>query len=73
MWCKFLITWYVAGAGISIIENTKESGIVMELEMNWDANPSIILAVKTRLGVALPIQVRYFTAMPWSFNINATI
>jgi len=44
--------------GISIIENTKESGIVMELEMNWDANPSIILAVKTRLGVVLPIQVK---------------
>ncbi|RLM65078.1 synaptotagmin-5-like [Panicum miliaceum] len=44
--------------GISIIENTQESGIVMELEMNWDANPSIILDVKTRLGVALPIQVK---------------
>ncbi|CAN6250380.1 unnamed protein product [Urochloa humidicola] len=44
--------------GISIIENTKESGIVMELEMNWDANPSIILDVKTRLGVGLPIQVK---------------
>ncbi|TKW06921.1 hypothetical protein SEVIR_7G272700v4 [Setaria viridis] len=44
--------------GISIIENNKESGIVMELEMNWDANPNIILDVKTRLGVALPIQVK---------------
>ncbi|RLM74308.1 synaptotagmin-5-like [Panicum miliaceum] len=44
--------------GVSIIENTQESGIVMELEMNWDANPSIILDVKTRLGVALPIQVK---------------
>jgi len=44
--------------GISIIENTQESGIVMELEMNWDANASIILDVKTRLGVALPIQVK---------------
>ncbi|GJN26242.1 hypothetical protein PR202_gb14160 [Eleusine coracana subsp. coracana] len=43
--------------GISIIENN-ESGIVMELEMNWDANGSIILDVKTRLGVALPIQVK---------------
>ncbi|EMS45674.1 Extended synaptotagmin-3 [Triticum urartu] len=42
--------------GISIIESNEE-GIVMELEMNWDANPSIILDVKTRLGVALPIQV----------------
>ena len=47
------------GAGVSIIEND-ESGIVMELEMNWDANPSIILDVKTRLGVSLPIQVIYF-------------
>jgi len=27
--------------------------------MNWDANASIILDVKTRLGVALPIQVTY--------------
>ncbi|KAL6844059.1 hypothetical protein ACP4OV_025732 [Aristida adscensionis] len=44
--------------GVSIIENSKESGIVMELEMNWDANPSIILDIKTRLGVALPIQVK---------------
>jgi len=44
--------------GISIIENTQESGIVMELEMNWDANASIILDVKTRFGVALPIQVK---------------
>ncbi|KAG2569251.1 hypothetical protein PVAP13_7NG377300 [Panicum virgatum] len=44
--------------GISIIENTQESGIVMELEMNWDANASIILDVKTLLGVALPIQVK---------------
>uniref|UniRef100_A0A0E0DJ34 C2 domain-containing protein n=1 Tax=Oryza meridionalis TaxID=40149 RepID=A0A0E0DJ34_9ORYZ len=43
--------------GVSIIEND-ESGIVMELEMNWDANPSIILDVKTRLGVSLPIQVK---------------
>lgn len=43
--------------GISIIESNEE-GIIMELEMNWDANPSIILDVKTRLGVALPIQVK---------------
>uniref|UniRef100_A0A0E0KVX6 Uncharacterized protein n=1 Tax=Oryza punctata TaxID=4537 RepID=A0A0E0KVX6_ORYPU len=43
--------------GVSIIEND-ESGIIMELEMNWDANPSIILDVKTRLGVSLPIQVK---------------
>ena len=35
----------------------------MELEMNWDANPSIILDVKTRLGVGLPIQVIYFMSL----------
>jgi hypothetical protein len=33
--------------------------------MNWDANPSIILDVKTILGVALPIQVTYFVVMPF--------
>ncbi|KAG2569252.1 hypothetical protein PVAP13_7NG377300 [Panicum virgatum] len=49
--------------GISIIENTQESGIVMELEMNWDANASIILDVKTLLGVALPIQDIGFTGI----------
>ncbi|KAE7997685.1 hypothetical protein FH972_002295 [Carpinus fangiana] len=30
----------------------------MELEMNWDGNPSIVLDIKTRLGVALPVQVK---------------
>ncbi|KAJ4801932.1 Calcium-dependent lipid-binding (CaLB domain) family protein [Rhynchospora pubera] len=43
--------------GISILEEN-ESGIIMELEMNWDANSSIILDIKTYLGVALPIQVK---------------
>lgn len=42
--------------GISIIEDGS-GGITMELEMNWDGNPSIILDVCTRLGVALPVQV----------------
>jgi hypothetical protein len=70
LWCTFaVICWmltckfsYPSRAGISIIESNEE-GIVMELEMNWDANPSIILDVKTRLGVALPIQVIYFMSM----------
>lgn len=42
--------------GISIIEDSGD-GVTMEIEMNWDGNPSIILAIKTRLGVALPVQV----------------
>lgn len=29
----------------------------MELELQWDGNPSIILDIRTRLGVSLPIQV----------------
>lgn len=43
--------------GISIIEDDSE-GLTMELEMNWDGNPSIILDIKTRLGVSLPVQVK---------------
>ncbi|ESR66345.1 Synaptotagmin-5 [Citrus sinensis] len=43
--------------GVSIIEDGG-SGVTMELEMQWDANSSIILAIKTRLGVALPVQVK---------------
>ncbi|XP_031250532.1 synaptotagmin-5 [Pistacia vera] len=43
--------------GVSIIEDGN-SGVTMELEMQWDANSSIILAVKTKVGVALPVQVK---------------
>ena len=43
--------------GVSIIED-EGSGITMELEMNWDGNPSIILGIKTRFGVSLPVQVK---------------
>ncbi|KAL0427196.1 UNVERIFIED_CONTAM: Synaptotagmin-5 [Sesamum latifolium] len=43
--------------GVSIIEDGNE-GITMELEMQWDGNPSIILDIKTYLGVSLPVQVK---------------
>ncbi|CAA3000685.1 synaptotagmin-5-like [Olea europaea subsp. europaea] len=43
--------------GVSIIEDGTQ-GITMELEMQWDGNPSIILDIKTYLGVALPVQVK---------------
>ncbi|XP_011020212.1 PREDICTED: synaptotagmin-5-like [Populus euphratica] len=43
--------------GVSIIEDGG-SGITMELEMNWDGNPSIVLDIKTRFGVSLPVQVK---------------
>lgn len=31
----------------------------MELEIQWDGNPSIILDIKTRVGVVLPVQVTF--------------
>ncbi|XP_010241602.1 PREDICTED: synaptotagmin-5-like [Nelumbo nucifera] len=43
--------------GVSIIEDGSD-GITMELELQWDGNPSIILDIKTLLGVALPVQVK---------------
>ncbi|XP_076954964.1 synaptotagmin-5-like [Bidens hawaiensis] len=43
--------------GVSVIEDESD-GITLELELNWDGNPSIILDVKTRLGVGLPVQVK---------------
>ena len=56
--------------GVSIIEGG-ESGITMELEMNWDGNPSIVLDIKTRLGVSLPVQVRFqiFSAISWKKKV----
>lgn len=38
----------------------------MELEMNWDGNPSIVLDIKTRLGVGLPVQVLLKSLFAWS-------
>lgn len=49
----------LVASGVSIIEDGSE-GITMELEMQWDGNPSIILDIKTYLGVALPVQVSCF-------------
>ncbi|KAK9279953.1 hypothetical protein L1049_013637 [Liquidambar formosana] len=45
--------------GVSIIEDEcDDGGITMELEIQWDGNPSIILDIKTRVGVGLPVQVK---------------
>ncbi|XP_026663821.2 synaptotagmin-5-like [Phoenix dactylifera] len=43
--------------GVSIIEDDK-SAITMELEMQWDGNPNIVLDIQTKFGVAFPIQVK---------------
>ncbi|XP_019414460.1 PREDICTED: synaptotagmin-4-like [Lupinus angustifolius] len=45
--------------GISIVEEDSGSnGVTMELEMQWDGNPNIVLDIKTRVGVVLPVQVK---------------
>ncbi|KAI3454221.1 hypothetical protein Pfo_010884 [Paulownia fortunei] len=43
--------------GVSIIDGESDE-IIMELELQWDGNPSIVLDIKTRVGVTLPIQVK---------------
>ncbi|KAL0311755.1 UNVERIFIED_CONTAM: Synaptotagmin-4 [Sesamum radiatum] len=43
--------------GITVLESEPKE-LVMEMEMQWDGNPNIVLDIKTRVGVALPIQVK---------------
>ncbi|GFP83317.1 synaptotagmin-5 [Phtheirospermum japonicum] len=43
--------------GVTIIEGEPDE-IVMELDLQWDGNPKIVLDIKTRVGVTLPIQVK---------------
>lgn len=47
--------------------------------MQWDGNPSIILAIKTLLGVSLPVQVIYklspsrFYSLEALFNVQKLV
>uniref|UniRef100_A0A251RZ54 Putative C2 domain, Synaptotagmin-like mitochondrial-lipid-binding domain protein n=3 Tax=Helianthus annuus TaxID=4232 RepID=A0A251RZ54_HELAN len=43
--------------GISVDEGDPGE-ITMELEMQWDGNPNVVLDIVTKVGVALPIQVK---------------
>ncbi|XAR69393.1 hypothetical protein NMG60_11000946 [Bertholletia excelsa] len=43
--------------GVSIVEDDA-MGVTMELEMQWDGNPKIVIDVKTKVGVVLPIEVK---------------
>ncbi|KAL0553334.1 hypothetical protein IC582_007226 [Cucumis melo] len=45
--------------GIAVLEDEPDTnGITLELEMQWDGNPNIVLDIKTKLGVSLPVQVK---------------
>ena len=49
--------------GVSIVEGD-ENGMTMELDMNWDGNPNIVLGIKTLVGVSLPVQVQDMYLIP---------
>ncbi|CAI9291922.1 unnamed protein product [Lactuca saligna] len=40
------------------VEEGELGEITMEMEVQWDGNPNVILDIVTRVGVALPIQVK---------------
>ncbi|CAJ1937835.1 unnamed protein product [Sphenostylis stenocarpa] len=39
-------------------EHSGPDGVTMDLEMQWDGNPNIVLDIKTRVGVRLPVHVK---------------
>lgn len=43
-------------SGVSIMDSDS-SGITMELDLQWDGNPNIVLDIETTLGISLPVQV----------------
>jgi len=44
--------------GVTILEeDSGPDGVTMDIEMQWDGNPNIVLDIKTRVGVVLPVQV----------------
>lgn len=58
-WCSYSVyesTNCWCHVGISV-EESDPGEITMELEMQWDGNPNVILDIVTKVGVALPIQV----------------
>ncbi|KAL5985684.1 hypothetical protein ACLOJK_027670 [Asimina triloba] len=55
-WTMLMNSMFYA-LGVSLVEDGSE-GITLEMEMQWDGNPSIVLDIGTRVGVAVPIQVK---------------
>ncbi|KAK1608511.1 hypothetical protein QYE76_032184 [Lolium multiflorum] len=43
--------------GVQLLDSDSTS-IIMELEMQWDGNPNIVLDIQTTLGISLPVQVK---------------
>ncbi|KAG8375811.1 hypothetical protein BUALT_Bualt10G0139200 [Buddleja alternifolia] len=43
--------------GIATLDS-EPNEVVMEVELQWDGDPNIILDIKTKVGVSLPVQVK---------------
>ncbi|CAH9072114.1 unnamed protein product [Cuscuta epithymum] len=43
--------------GVSIIDSDPNE-IIMEMEVQWDGNPRIVLDISTKVGVSIPIEVK---------------
>lgn len=52
----------LAFSGVSLLDGDPGE-IIMELEMQWDGNPNIVLDIKTLVGVGLPIQVLFTSSL----------
>ncbi|PRQ26708.1 putative C2 domain, synaptotagmin-like mitochondrial-lipid-binding domain-containing protein [Rosa chinensis] len=45
--------------GISLVESEcGAGGVTMEFEIQWDGDPDIVIDINTRVGLALPVQVK---------------
>ncbi|XP_073130463.1 synaptotagmin-5-like isoform X1 [Henckelia pumila] len=46
--------------GVSIMDciDDNPGEVVMELDLQWDGNPNIVLEIKTKVGVSIPVQVK---------------
>lgn len=59
--------------GISIVEeDSGPNGVTIEFDLQWDGNPNIVLDIKTRVGVVIPVQVMYKSSLGclWALILN---
>ncbi|CAJ1974583.1 unnamed protein product [Sphenostylis stenocarpa] len=53
--------------GVTIVEeHSGPDGVTMDLEIQWDGNSNIVLDIKTRVGVGLPVRVKDI-GFTWGF------
>lgn len=55
----YLVVFFIFELGVSIMDCTDDNPgeVIMELDLQWDGNPNIVLDIKTKVGVSIPVQV----------------